>query len=85
MKVALNPMSVLIRDRENTWRDTRGEAIKTEMEPGVIEPEAKASQEPFPDGPVVKNPPANAENTGSIPGLGRFHMPRATKPGRHSY
>ena len=24
---------------------------------------------------VGKNPPANAGDTGSIPGLGRFHMP----------
>ena len=30
----------------------------------------------FPGGPVVENPPANAENTGSVPGLGRFHMPQ---------
>ena len=30
----------------------------------------------FPDGPVVKNPPANEGDTGSIPGPGRFHMPR---------
>ena len=29
----------------------------------------------FPGGPVVRNPPANAEDTGSIPGLGRSHMP----------
>ena len=29
----------------------------------------------FPGGPVVKNPPTNARNTGSIPGLGRSHMP----------
>ena len=29
----------------------------------------------FPGGPVVKNPPAKAEVTGLIPGLGRFHMP----------
>ena len=28
----------------------------------------------FPGGPVVKNPPANPEDTGSIPGPGRFHM-----------
>ena len=28
----------------------------------------------FPRGPVVKNPPANAGDPGSIPGLGRFHM-----------
>ena len=28
----------------------------------------------FPSGPVVKNPPANAGDMSSIPGLGRFHM-----------
>ena len=28
----------------------------------------------FPGGPVVKNPPANAGDTGSIPGQGRSHM-----------
>ena len=29
----------------------------------------------FPGGAVVKNLPANAGDTGSIPGLGRSHMP----------
>ena len=29
----------------------------------------------FPGGAVVKNPPANAGNTGLIPGPGRSHMP----------
>ena len=29
----------------------------------------------FPDGSVVKNLPANAGGTGSIPDLGRSHMP----------
>ena len=29
----------------------------------------------FPGGAVVKNPPANAGETGSIPGPGRSHMP----------
>ena len=28
----------------------------------------------FPGGAVVKNPPANAGDTGSIPGPGRSHM-----------
>ena len=28
----------------------------------------------FPGGTVVKNPPANAGDMGSIPGLGRSHM-----------
>ena len=30
----------------------------------------------FPGGTVVKNPPANAGDTGSSPGLRRSHMPR---------
>ena len=29
----------------------------------------------FPCGPVVKNPPVSAEDTGLNPGLGRFHIP----------
>ena len=33
----------------------------------------------FPGGSVVKNPPANAGDTGSIPGLGRSHMPRSNQ------
>ena len=32
----------------------------------------------FPGGAVVENLPANAEDTGSSPGLGRSHMPRST-------
>ena len=31
----------------------------------------------FPGGTVVKNPPANAGDTGSIPGPGRSHMPQS--------
>ena len=31
----------------------------------------------FPGGAVVKNPSANAGNTGSSPGPGRSHMPRS--------
>ena len=31
----------------------------------------------FPGGAVVKNPPANAGDTGSSSGPGRFHMPRS--------
>ena len=33
-------------------------------------------QEDFPDGPVVKNPPANAQDMGLIPDPGGFHMPQ---------
>ena len=31
----------------------------------------------FPGGTVVRNLPANAGDTGSIPGPGRSHMPRS--------
>ena len=31
----------------------------------------------FPGGTVVKNPPANAGDTGSSPGPGKSHMPRS--------
>ena len=33
--------------------------------------------EDFPGGAVVKNPPANAGDTGSSPGPGRPHMPQS--------
>ena len=31
----------------------------------------------FPGGEVVKNPPANAGDTGSSPGPGRSHIPQS--------
>ena len=37
------------------------------------------------DGPGVKNLLANAGNTGSVPGLGRFHLSWATKSLWHNY
>ena len=39
----------------------------------------------FPGGSVVKNPPANAGDTGSIPDLERYHSREASKPGHHNY
>ena len=39
----------------------------------------------FPGGPVVKNVPASAGDTGSVSDPGRFHMQRATKSMHHSY
>ena len=37
----------------------------------------KIKFEGFPGGAVVKNPPANAGDTGSSPGPGRSHMPQS--------
>ena len=34
---------------------------------------------------MVKNPPANAGDTGLSPGPGRSHMPQGTKPERQKY
>ena len=37
----------------------------------------KSNSGDFPGGAVVKNPPANAGDTGSSSGPGRSHMPRS--------
>ena len=37
----------------------------------------KKNSSDFPGGTVVKNPPVNAGDTGSSPGLGRSHMLRS--------
>ena len=39
----------------------------------------KTTFQGFPGGAVVKNPPANSGDTGSIPGPGRSHMPWSNK------
>ena len=39
----------------------------------------KVPREDFPGGAVVKNPPANAGDTGLSPGPGRSHMPRSNE------
>ena len=39
----------------------------------------KAKTQDFPGGTVDRNPSTNAGDVGSILGLGRFHMPQATK------
>ena len=38
----------------------------------------------FPDGLLVKNPPANSRDTGSIPGSGRFPREGNGKPLQYS-
>ena len=43
----------------------------------ILESVKKLSEKGFPGGAVVKNPPANASDTGSSPGPGRSHMPRS--------
>ena len=45
--------------------------------PKQNETQPKIEKLDFPGGAVVKNPPANAGDTGSSSGLGRSHMPRS--------
>ena len=42
---------------------------------GLSQSVLKKHMEGSPSGSVVKNPPANAGDMGSIPGLGRLHLP----------
>ena len=37
----------------------------------------KSDNQDFSGSPMVKNPPANAEDMGLIPGQGRSHMPQS--------
>ena len=50
---------------------------RLERSPKEVELNSKNQQGDFPGGTVVKNPPANAGDTGSSPGPGRSHMPRS--------
>jgi len=43
-------------------------------------PAQRLKKEDFHGGTVHKNLPTNAGNTGSIPGLGRFHVPWSISP-----
>ena len=55
--------------KERGSKGVGGEHIKDD--PGQF----KNTLQGFPGGSVVKNPPANAGDIGSIPSLGRFHTP----------
>ena len=45
----------------------------------LMEFNIKLQQQGFPGGSVVKNPPANAGDMGSIPDPGRSHMPQSNR------
>ena len=58
---------------QRLWR--QGRTSKGDWE-GVTSSYQESAPGEFPGGPMVKKPPANAGNEGSIPGPGKFHMPR---------
>ena len=64
------------------WGEWGGEEKKKSyirtQERGDVFPKITVNKFPawnFPDGPAVKNPPANAGDMGSTPGRGRFYLP----------
>ena len=50
------------------------EQPKIQAETDIFYWQYKHQQGNFPGGAVVKNPPANAADMGTTPGLGRSHM-----------
>ena len=69
--------------RKKVWRFLKKLKIELPYDPAIpllgIYPDKTVIQKDtcrdFPGGAAVKNPPANAGDTGSIPGPGRSHMP----------
>ena len=53
------------------------ESLMIFLSSDMIEPILSMKNQGFPGGALVENLPANAEDTGSSPGLGRSHMPRS--------
>ena len=67
-------------NRRERGRRRRKRGRKKKKREGEKENEKKEKEKKmgdFPGGAVVKNPPAHAEDTGSIPGPGRSHMPQS--------
>ena len=60
-----------INPKRTIPRHTVIKIAKIKDKEGILE----TAREDFPGGAVVKNPPANAGDMGSSPGLGRSHMP----------
>ena len=54
-----------------------GQARHSEQSVAISTFSSKNECRGFPGAAVVKNPPANAGDTGSIPGPGRSHMSRS--------
>ena len=65
--------------RERWARGVFGENLKNYHKIKAREHVIKRAHGGFPGGAVVENPPANAGDTGSSPGLGRSHMPRSSR------
>ena len=63
--------------KQHCAHNTTKTLVETPLEIFEIPNEEPDKYRDFPGGTVVKNPPANAGNTGLSPGPGRSHMPRS--------
>ena len=57
-----------------TTRESLHEDLEQPEISKLIKKQNKTALRDFPGGPVVKNPPLNVRDTGSVPTPGRFHM-----------
>ena len=62
---------------ESDRAGTRVQDLKPLLQSHHRPDDQENTESDFPGGAVVKNPPANAGDTGSSPGPGRSHMPRS--------
>ena len=80
----------LLKIRASCWEDLQRKIKEREQKTT----QNKKINRDLPGGPLGRNPPACAEDVGSVPGPGRFHMPQGnqvslwattTQPTNHSY
>ena len=65
----------MTRPQQGVWPGIRGSFMLLALAPTSWGQARHKEMSPgFPGGPVVKNPPAGAEDTGSTPGLGGSHL-----------
>ena len=70
------PTPVFLPGESHEQRSLVGSQSRTQLSLHACdETTLKKKERGFPGGPMVENPPANAENMGSIPGSRRFHTP----------
>ena len=68
---------MIISQMEKNWWLERAMCYEVGTVLRILHTQYILTREGFPGGAVVKNPPANAGDTGSSPGPGRSHMPQS--------
>ena len=66
---------IFFHNKKKEWQKIK-DIFRKKRVPEWIKKNNNKTQD-FPDGPLVKNPPANEGDTGWIPGMGRYYMPQS--------